>query len=43
MDVIKAVETYVSKMVSEPNAMKVFLLDSHTVSSQSPFNTAMTL
>lgn len=32
MDVVKAVETYISKMVSEPSAMKVLLLDSHTVS-----------
>jgi hypothetical protein len=31
MDVVKAVETYVSKMISTPNAMKVLLLDSHTV------------
>ncbi|KAL5501556.1 VPS45 [Sanghuangporus vaninii] len=30
MDVVKAVETYVTKMVSTPNAMKVLLLDSHT-------------
>ena len=33
MDVVKAVETYVSKLVSEPSSMKVLLLDSHTVSS----------
>ena len=32
MDVVKAVETYITKMVSTPNAMKVLLLDSHTVS-----------
>ncbi|KAJ7928017.1 Sec1-like protein [Mycena leptocephala] len=31
MDVIKAVETYVSKLVSTPTSMKVLLLDSHTV------------
>ena len=31
MDVVKAVETYISKMVSVPSAMKVLLLDSHTV------------
>lgn len=31
MDVVKAVETYVTKMVSTPNAMKVLLLDAHTV------------
>lgn len=32
MDVVKAVETYVTKLVSEPTAMKVLLLDTHTVS-----------
>lgn len=31
MDVFKAVETYITKMVSEPSAMKVLLLDTHTV------------
>lgn len=31
MDVVKAVETYVTKMVSTPNAIKVLLLDAHTV------------
>ena len=31
MDVIKAVETYITRMVSEPSAMKVLLLDTHTV------------
>ena len=31
MDVVKAVETYVTKMVSTPNVVKVLLLDSHTV------------
>jgi hypothetical protein len=31
MDVVKAVETYIIKMVSVPPAMKVLLLDSHTV------------
>ncbi|KAI0004570.1 Sec1-like protein [Russula compacta] len=30
MDVVKAVETYITKMVSVPSAMKVLLLDSHT-------------
>ncbi|PPQ72304.1 hypothetical protein CVT24_004581 [Panaeolus cyanescens] len=30
MDVVKAVETYITKMVSTPSAMKVLLLDSHT-------------
>jgi hypothetical protein len=32
MDVLKAVETYISKMVAVPLAMKVLLLDTHTVS-----------
>jgi len=31
MDILKAVETYVNKLVSTPSAMKVLLLDSHTV------------
>jgi hypothetical protein len=31
MDVVKAVETYVTKMVSTPPTMKVLLLDAHTV------------
>ena len=31
MDVFKAVETYITRMVSEPSAMKVLLLDTHTV------------
>jgi hypothetical protein len=31
MDVIKAIETYVTKLVAEPAAMKVLLLDTHTV------------
>lgn len=35
MDVIKAVETYITKMVSEPSVMKVLLLDTHTVRVQS--------
>lgn len=30
MDVVKAVETYITKLVSEPSAMKVLLLDTHT-------------
>ncbi|KAF9483372.1 Sec1-like protein [Pholiota conissans] len=30
MDVMKAVETYVNKLVSTPSAMKVLLLDTHT-------------
>ena len=36
MDVFKAVETYVTKMVSEPSAMKVLLLDTHTVRGDVP-------
>jgi hypothetical protein len=31
MDVVKAVETYIVKMITVPSAMKVLLLDSHTV------------
>jgi hypothetical protein len=31
MDVTKAIETYITKMVSEPSSIKVLLLDSHTV------------
>jgi len=31
MDVVKAVETYVNKLVSTPASMKVLLLDTHTV------------
>lgn len=34
MDVLKAVETYITKMVSEPSVMKVLLLDTHTVCAQ---------
>ncbi|TBU47418.1 Sec1-like protein [Dichomitus squalens] len=30
MDVVKAVETYITKMVSTPPSMKVLLLDNHT-------------
>ncbi|KAK1226287.1 vacuolar protein sorting-associated protein 45 [Marasmius sp. AFHP31] len=30
MDVVKAVETYVTRLVVEPSAMKVLLLDAHT-------------
>ncbi|KAI5983489.1 Sec1-like protein [Pisolithus albus] len=30
MDVVKAVETYITKLVSTPSAMKVLLLDAHT-------------
>jgi hypothetical protein len=31
MDVTKAVGTYIDKMLSNPAAIKVLLLDSHTV------------
>lgn len=31
MDVVKAIETYVTKIVSVPSSMKVLLLDAHTV------------
>jgi len=31
MDVFKAVETYITKMVSTPSTIKVLLLDAHTV------------
>ncbi|KAF7314358.1 Sec1-domain-containing protein [Mycena kentingensis (nom. inval.)] len=43
MDVVKAVETYVSKLVSTPNAMKVLLLDSHTTPIVSLASTQSTL
>ena len=36
MDVFKAVEMYITKMVSEPAAMKVLLLDTHTVRGVAP-------
>lgn len=32
MDVLKAVQTYVNKMVGDVPGMKVLLLDAHTVS-----------
>ena len=31
MDILKAVQAYVSKMITEVPGMKVLLLDSHTV------------
>jgi len=31
MDVVKAVETYITKLISVPPSMKVLLLDGHTV------------
>lgn len=40
MDVFKAVEMYISKMVSEPSAMKVLLLDTHTVRGDVPLISA---
>ncbi|KAJ3747117.1 Sec1 family-domain-containing protein [Lentinula detonsa] len=43
MDVLKAVETYVSKIVAEPSAMKVLLLDSHTTPIVSLASTQSTL
>ncbi|GJE88833.1 Sec1 family protein [Phanerochaete sordida] len=43
MDVIKAVETYITKMVSEPSAMKVLLLDTHTTPIVSLASTQSTL
>jgi hypothetical protein len=43
MDVVKAVETYVSKMVSVPSAMKVLLLDTHTTPIVSLASTQSTL
>lgn len=43
MDVVKAVETYVTKMVSTPNAVKVLLLDSHTTPVVSLTTTQSTL
>jgi hypothetical protein len=35
MDVLKAVQTYVVKMITEVPGMKVLLLDAHTASSTS--------
>lgn len=43
MDVVKAVETYITKMVSTPSSMKVLLLDNHTVSSFFHCSTAIPL
>lgn len=43
MDVVKAVETYVTKMVSTPSAMKVLLLDTHTTPIVSLASTQSTL
>jgi hypothetical protein len=35
MDVLKAVQTYINKMITEVSGMKVLLLDAHTVSRAS--------
>jgi hypothetical protein len=43
MDVVKAVETYITKMVSVPSAMKVLLLDSHTVRTSQCFTALLVL
>ncbi|KDR82790.1 hypothetical protein GALMADRAFT_88469 [Galerina marginata CBS 339.88] len=43
MDVVKAVETYVEKLVATPSAMKVLLLDSHTTPIVSLATTQSTL
>ncbi|EMD40076.1 hypothetical protein CERSUDRAFT_132878 [Gelatoporia subvermispora B] len=43
MDVVKAVETYITKMVSVPPAMKVLLLDNHTTPIVSLASTQSTL
>ncbi|KAI5118702.1 hypothetical protein M0805_003358 [Coniferiporia weirii] len=43
MDVVKAVETYVTKMVSTPSAIKVLLLDAHTTPIVSSSATQSTL
>jgi len=37
MDVVKAVEAYVTKMVQTPNAIKVLLLDSDTLDANRVF------
>jgi Sec1 family len=43
MDVIKAVETYINRMVEEPATMKVLLLDSDTTPFVSLVTTQSTL
>ncbi|KAI0695976.1 Sec1-like protein [Cytidiella melzeri] len=43
MDVVKAIEAYITKMVSTPNAMKVLLLDTHTTPIVSLASTQSTL
>lgn len=42
MDVVKAVENYVTKILTLPSAMKVLLLDSYTVSNLSHGHTKET-
>jgi hypothetical protein len=34
MDVLKAVQVYINKMITEVSGMKVLLLDAHTVSCE---------
>ncbi|KAG7088311.1 hypothetical protein E1B28_012321 [Marasmius oreades] len=43
MDVVKAVETYVTRLVAEPSCMKVLLLDAHTTPIVSLASTQSTL
>ncbi|CCM04124.1 uncharacterized protein FIBRA_06285 [Fibroporia radiculosa] len=43
MDVVKAVETYISKLISVPSSMKVLLLDGHTTPIVSLASTQSTL
>ncbi|KAI0916911.1 hypothetical protein AcW1_007765 [Taiwanofungus camphoratus] len=43
MDVVKAVETYITKLISEPASMKVLLLDAHTTPIVSLASTQSTL
>ncbi|KAG8214562.1 Sec1 family-domain-containing protein [Butyriboletus roseoflavus] len=43
MDIVKAVETYITKLVSTPSAMKVLLLDTHTTPIVSLASTQSTL
>ncbi|KAF9013529.1 Sec1-like protein [Cyathus striatus] len=43
MDVIKAVETYVTKLIANPSAVKVLLLDTHTTPIISLASTQSTL
>ncbi|KAH7885289.1 Sec1-like protein [Phlebopus sp. FC_14] len=43
MDVVKAVETYITKLVSTPSSLKVLLLDTHTTPIVSLASTQSTL